>query len=262
MSKYWSKLKNTTWKIKLIIFNIIHFRGIRKHSYLNSKDTIKYLLANNKSLIRWGDGESSILFGRPIHFQESNKELSNSLKEIIKTYSSTNSNFLLAAPSKYLEASIFTLLKNKKLIIWLRTRYIFGKLISKESILGDAFIFRPLSTLKNNEIEKLWLGFNIIFVHPEQAIYLDFKKKYPQNKVKFVKINDKNAFSNIDSIMQEIKEIIKDKEFERVNTKILICAGPSAKVLIYELSALGYTCYDLGHYFKWKFYGKTNQKGI
>ena len=46
------------------------------------------------------------------------------------------------------------------------------------------------------------------------------------------------------------------------NFKVLISAGPTAKVLVYRLATEGLICYDMGQYFKWKFYDKSNFKGI
>lgn len=249
-------------KFKIIIYNIIYFAGIKKHVYLNSNDTIDYLLQSNKSLIRWGDGESAIFFGRSIKFQCANKDISSDLKRIIQSYSENKSDFLLAGPNLYLQASLLDLIKIKKLTTWLHTRYIFGRIISKGVILGDAFIFRPLSLLKNDDIERLWSDSNVVLIHSRIEVYNDFKNKYAHLKVGFVAIDDLNAYDSVTLILQKVENVCFENGFNKNNTKILISAGPTAKVLVYKLTEIGYISYDIGQYFNWKFYGKLNQKGI
>ena len=252
---------NRKIKIKAILVNIKIFFGIKRHSYLDSKETIDYVLAHNKSLIRWGDGETSIVLGNSICFQKADEDLARRLYEVLKSYDES-SKYLFGAPNLYLEASLISLLKIKKARTWFYTRYLIEKTCKKPVVFGDAFTFRPLSPLENDYIEKLWIGHNVIFVHSNEEYYKDFVTKYPDIRSDFVAIDAENAYSHIAKTMEEIKDTIRDNMFEKDNTKILIVAGPAARVLAYDLSMMGYTAYDMGHYFHWKFLGISNEKGI
>ncbi len=245
-------------KLKIIIFNLLSFYGVKNFSYLNDSETIEYLLKNKKSLIRWGDGESSCLLLKDIYFQKTSTELSSDLKSILVEYSAENSKYLLAGPNKYLSADILTLLYENKLLTWIKSRYVFMKYIKRSNVLGDAFVFRPLSQLSNEIVEKLWINHNIILVHPEVRVFEDFKRKYSSNKVMFIQIKSENAYSEINDISKNIF----NSGFSKSNTRILISGGPAAKVIIKLGSDKGYIAYDMGQYFKWKFYNKFNEKGI
>lgn len=256
-----NNLKKRTLLIS-IYFNLRHFFGMKNLNYLNSVETINDLLENNKSLIRWGDGETALYLGKDIEFQKSNKELSQELQKILDSYCKKEVNFLLAAPNFYLKTSFFNLYKLRKHRTWFLTRYVFGKKFLKLPLLGDAFIFRPLSTANNNDIERLWLNNNVVLVNSDKKILEDFKIRYPSIKVSFIKIENVNAFSNLSFILEEIQKAYNINNFNKEDTKILISAGPTAKIILSKLCVLGYIGYDMGHYFTWKFYGVSNSKGI
>ena len=50
---------------------------------MSTEDSINYLLTNNVSISRYGDGELNLIMGGKIHFQEENKELAKRLKNIL-----------------------------------------------------------------------------------------------------------------------------------------------------------------------------------
>lgn len=63
------------------------------------------------------------------------------------------------------------------------------------------------------------------------------------NICNYIIISDVDAYEYYDSIKNDI--------LKYGNTyKFCICAGPTATVISYELSACGFIIYDLGHFFQ------------
>ncbi|WP_373838613.1 GT-D fold domain-containing glycosyltransferase [Methanospirillum sp.] len=247
--------------LKSIIFNLIKSSGFDNIFY-NAMQTINHLKNNKQSLIRWGDGETQILIGRSIKFQKRNNELQKYLYLILDEHSKENAPYLLAMPNYFLKKSKKQLVENEKYYIWRDTRYLFSQYSKKNQIYGDAFVFRPLSKLTNKDIEPLWLGKNVILVCSKKKYFDDFKERYHDQKIFNILIPESNAFEVFEEIVLKIKKIYFRNCLNKDDTRVLIAAGPAAKAIIYVLSKESIICYDMGHYFEWIFYNRTNFKGI
>lgn len=243
--------------LKAILFNFLHPQGNKKCLYLDEEQTLEMVIKNNMSLIRWGDGETQIIFGKSIYFQDFNENLKNDLLKLILNKSP---NVLKCIPVKYLKKNILNLIFQKKLRLWAKTRYFFYKLCTGNEIYGDAFLFRPESKLTNSQIEKLWIGKKIILVVNEEQIFKDFSKKYKDNDIFFIKIKKKNAYEEKDIILEKIFKYLSNNDPNHI--RVLVSAGPTAKIIVYEVARNGYIAYDMGHYFTWKFYNLLSSKNI
>ncbi len=54
----------------------------------NNQETLDYILSNNSSVVRFGDGEVLLMCGKGIDYQEYSKELAENLRMILDTPSS------------------------------------------------------------------------------------------------------------------------------------------------------------------------------
>ena len=71
--------------------------------------------------------------------------------------------------------------------------------------------------------------------------------------IKYIYIPSKNAWDEYSCIY---KNVIKNNK----ETLIIVMAGPTAKVLVYDLTCIGYRALDLGHLMKaYDFYSKNIQ---
>lgn len=212
---------------------------------LNAERTIENLITQEKSIIRFGDGEFRILLNkRGIEYQQFNPSLQEELRKIIKEYSD-NSPYILAMPSSMFTKSILWYLKNKKIYIdcFGFYRFYFRYFMNKKCTYGDAFCF----SLNNEKIySKLWSSDDIIiFVHRDKRFAEKFQKQY-NIETKFIKIPSKEAYSEVESTIDRIKEeIIKLPQNKKC--KVLISAGPAAKSIVYSLSKNNIIAYDTGH---------------
>jgi len=100
---------------------------------------------------------------------------------------------------------------------------------------------------------KMLQNYEIVLVHNDEQnrFYLE---EILKKEVSFVKIASKNAYEKKNEILKSIINNIKDVS----NMRILISAGPTAKVLVKELSDMGYIAYDVGHIPYKEYYCKKN----
>lgn len=156
-------------------------------------EMIDYILKNNLSIIRFGDGEFRFMeLKKPTPYQEYNPKLREELKEIFYGYDN-NSKYLLSVTS-YFEKSrkwfkekppVYTLCHAP----W---RLFFRKHRNKTFKYGDAFIFSN----GNIDIYKnLWKNEKeLILVHNDKK-WADFLEKQYKTSVKFIKIPSKTPMT-------------------------------------------------------------------
>ena len=67
---------------KEVLISYIIFNGL---NILSSEDTLDEIIKNNRSILRFGDGEIRLIFGKKIGFQNANKILAKKLKKVLKS---------------------------------------------------------------------------------------------------------------------------------------------------------------------------------
>lgn len=236
--------------ILMLVYAIIPNRFFLKHKLMNGDDMIKELLSTNKSLIRWGDGETLLAYGQDIAFQKLDQSLVNHLHQILDEYDN-NSNYFLAVPLTPILMSPFKLIMSGYYVFWHKTRVLFKKkMFPVGTTFMDAFLMRPVSSISSKSIETLWINKKIILVTSSQESVDFLKDKNGKSLLGYVLLPSENAFSELVSIKRSIIRYCLGEDKSQI--RILISAGPTAKVLVYQLSSEGYICYDVGHYLKWK----------
>lgn len=219
---------------------------------LSDEQTIQYIIDNNCSISRFGDGEMLIMTNSgSIEFQEYSDELK---EKLIKVAESVNSKVLICVPE---------IISNKhkckltKLAIkfWNKHILMFGgyyrKLFSKQILLGDTNISRFYLGVSNRErtniyienLRKIWQDRKLLIVegyNTKLGIGNDlFSNCASINRIICPNTNCFNLYKKIyDSIIRNYKD-----------GQLIICAlGPTATVLSYELqNNKGIQCLDLGH---------------
>jgi len=238
------------WVIISHIVMKFHFCSLNVQEIENN--IIEELRQTEKSLIRWGDGESISLFGGNIYFQTADQQLQLYLYNILKNYTD-NSSYLVGMPIFFLNSSNNQLKFIKKEKIWRMTKFVYLFFCNKNACYCNSFAFRPdkVNTLKGgvDDPESLWYSFdNLILLHNNKKIYTWVCKKYKDKKIFWVPVPPKDAFEQFDRILNSIYEIAKENYLNKKNSRVLLSVGLTAKALIYELKE-DFICYDLGHYF-------------
>lgn len=209
---------------------------------LTTTKSIDYILRNNCSLVRFGDGELNLCCGINIGFQNASKLLQDRLIEIL--CHGSDDKVLLAIPefnSKY-----NNVLYNEQVSFW---EYYWYKMYSKlgslfiHKVYGNTDISRNTVFYENNieYIKKIWDKRDVVFVFGDMGRF-EIKSELFDNILSFkiIKVPPVNAFSKYNEILNSCLAYNKDKLF-------LIAAGPTATVLAFDLMKNGYQALDIGH---------------
>jgi len=199
-------------------------------------DTIDKLLTGKYSIARYGDGEYTLCFDRPIGFQKADRELRNRLREILK---SKTENCLIALPECKIEnISPF----------WIR--YWFENfddiltLFRKDVKYYNQSISREFSIEQINLLKQLWANRSVVFVFGKGSRFDCTHEIFSGIKGHSIVYGlPQNAWDEYSKLLNEVKVEIAKHE----NPLILISLGPTATVLAYDLSKTGVQAIDIGH---------------
>lgn len=219
-------------------------------SVMSIDETLDQLLETEQSLIRFGDGEFHIMNGYDIGFQEYNEELSNSMKDIL--LNANKEDILICMPEVFEAFTGNFPQDHNSETFWKRELDAFApffRVYCQSQKYGSAFISRPYIYNKDRsraftqfeKMKRLFEGKDLLIVEgvtSRSGVGNDLFDK--ANSIKRIICPSHNAFSKIQEIREKILEHVEGR-------LILLMLGPTAKVLAYQLSQLGYRALDLGH---------------
>ena len=228
--------------------NDILFHGL---NIISTEKTLNEIIQHNKSISRFSDGEFSIIIGGGIRFQEKNKTLSKRLRKIIKN-NNNNKNLLVGIdfPYKKKELDLYRQSESDYWIPFFR-HHRFGllKLLDKRKIYYSSDITRFYHKFKDKshvpkyvkKLKKIWEGRDILIVEGEKSRIGIGNDLFNNTKsIKRIICPAKHAFRVYEDILYAVLTV--DKKH-----LVLIALGPTATVLAYDLSHLGYQAIDFGH---------------
>jgi len=229
------------------IFNIYFNKNRKIPIVLSIDETINKIINDNLSLIRFGDGEMSLIDNQNLSFQKTNPELVEKLKKVIQN---DNLNLLICIPGIWKKINNFS-----GTAFWFALHHLFRygekwkSLLNLDKIYGDAFITRPYLTFKDKsksnqifyKLFSIWENKDIVLIEGEKSrngVGNDMFSKV--KSIQRILCPSENAFDKYYLILKESLKIDKNK-------LILISLGPTAKVLAYDLFLNGYRVIDIGH---------------
>ena len=239
--KHWIIL-NLVWPIKK--------SKVPKFNVMSSLDTLDYLIKNQCSLVRFGDGELDIIFGHEgPKFQQFCPELANKLKEIL----STPTKELLICIPDVLNVDSIESCNLPTQYFWKRFLLINANLlreiIDPSYLYGCSHVSRPYLRLKDktqsdlifNKFKEIFSQRDIVIVEGEKTRFGVANDLVSQAKtVKRILGPTKNAFNFYNQILEECLK-------QERNCLFLVALGPTAKLVVAELSCHGYQAIDVGH---------------
>lgn len=215
---------------------------------LSEADVCENLLGG-KSLIRWGDGEVTLISNKSIFFQEACLDLSLDLEAAINN---CDVKWIICSPHKFVSCSIFNLIKIKKFKIWFRSRaFYINNFYRKKIQTGDAFGFRPetdscykqlLSKVITNQSNVLVIS-SLSSDLPKllsmlESLTCDIKDiKFSHHAVPKC-----NSYNNKDDILNFIKNL-------EGKCLIISAAGPLTKAIVSNVVSSEHQIIDVGHFF-------------
>jgi glycosyltransferase family protein len=228
------------------------FNRLLKYIYplniLNTVDSINYLLNNNISLARYGDGELNIIMGADIHFQKYDKELADRLVHIL---SSDSENLKIGIPlaintvEGYNQAAKFFWNMNMDTgrMHWIR-------FCGKRKQYLNASLTRCYIDYEKKEVSRIWFQkIKLLWDNKKILIVEGSKSKLGVNNSLFsntksiarILCPSINAWSAYDEIYENTKKYMVNYDF------VLVSLGPTATVLVNDISKVGCKSIDIGH---------------
>lgn len=229
------------------LFNTYIRKNRQIPNVLSIDETLDLILEKKLSVIRFGDGEMSLIDNMDLAFQKRNDEL---VQKLIKILQKNTEGLLICIPDIWGKMDKL----NKETFLFnihhlFKHGHMWNDLLSFSQIYGNTFITRPYLLFKDKsqsdrifqKIKSMWEAKNVVLIEGEKSRLGVGNDLF--NGVKSLKrilCPAENAFSKYDKIKDEILKINKDK-------MILLSLGPTAKILAYDLFLSGYRVIDIGH---------------
>ena len=228
-------------------FNIYVRPNRKRPKVLSIEETIDTILKEKCSVIRYGDGEISLIDGTPIGFQNRTNELAMRLESIIQV---KDPRLLICIPGFWEELEIF-----EGYAYWFnmhhlyRYGHIWKKLLSYDRVYGDTSMTRLYLAYKDKALAEylfkklfsIWEGKEVVLIEGAKSrlgVGNDMFKS--TRSLGRILCPPENAYEKYEIIKTESLKTSKEK-------LILLSLGPTAKVLAYDLFQLGYRVIDIGH---------------
>lgn len=240
---------------KRLYYNFIADKQLPRYvdfKYLNYEQTIDNIINNNKSIVRFGDELFDMLQGIGLYYgnwrQKYDQKLAEKMKEVI---SSRNPRMLVCFNPEFI-------LKDKRWFkdrgipeqyhLWINSKIFLKDYYHKDTIYGSALCFTP-SHNKNIDYQKLknfFLTKHIIIVTSNIQRFQNIKLGKTTD---FLEAPASDAWQSYEQIKKSLLSLLQKKNTPANEILMLISMGSAAKVLVYELTNLGYTAWDTGQFF-------------
>ncbi|MCZ4310103.1 MULTISPECIES: GT-D fold domain-containing glycosyltransferase [Vibrio] len=246
-----------SWVLKNIYYKhskIDYSEKYAEFHYLDYNETLAELIDSGMSLARFNDGEFDQLAGFGIYPPDSDWSQKNSSK-LIKAMTSvltTEDPRLLIAinPPHYFLSD-----KNSKLDepfdynMWVYTKTFLYKFLNKSKRYGDCRLFVPFCS-PNFDWKKLTghLRGKTVIVATGDANKLSNITLGQTNF--FVECGKVDAFERLDTIKNDIRNVILSNNLDVSNVIVLASLGPAAGILAFDFLDENITVWDTGHMFK------------
>lgn len=216
---------------------------------MSTEDSINYLLTNNVSLSRYGDGELNLIMGGKIHFQEENKELAKRLKNILSL--KEEKDFIVGIPISINSTKEYD---NHTTSFWesnmLTGRMHWHRLCNRNKIyINASFTWCYMDYKNKKEAIRLFLKIPLLWENKNILIVEGMNTKLGVNNTLFNNTKSirriicpaSNAYNKYNLIFNTVIATSKNLDL------ILISLGPTATILSYDLYKKGIRAIDIGH---------------
>ena len=209
--------------------------------------TLDYIIENQSSIIRFGDGEMDLMLGKSIPYQVYDENLASQLKEIISLQS--DEQLVIGLPNVFADRSNFTPAAEA---FWKGhlEHYLKDYVeLARANWYGTTFVSRPYidymdksqSFSQFEKLKHIWKDEDILIVEgvtSRSGVGNDLFDG--ASSIKRIICPSQNAFSRIEEIQEAVLQYAE-------NRLILCMLGPTAKILSYNLFKKGYRVLDIGH---------------
>lgn len=231
---------------------------------LTTQETLDRIITERCSIARFGDGELQLALGIGLgkkgaknEYQIADLKLQKRLLEILQD--TTQKKCLVALlPGRLLyddeRLSKYSLSYWEDFLLrfFPQLKHLFIHSIYANVLISRSTVFHENSI---EFIKRIWKNKKVLFVYGENSQFCIEKKLFDNIECYETILGPrKSAFTDYDNILKKI--LSHDSDW-----LVLLALGPTATVLAYDLSKLGYQAIDIGHlpncYWQWKGSGTT-----
>lgn len=264
--QYWEILDADKWRMEALLHNymkLVHYSlenlkyeladAIQKQEIclpkiLPPETAIDRICNEGASLVRFGDGEFSLLSGKSrLQYQRVNNRLSIRLKEVLH---SNNDHILIAIANNYGSLDGYTESAADEIRKYMtkHVRQEHMAFLNMDKEYYDAYLSRPYLMYRDKSdagikfecVKNIWNGRDVVLIEGEMTRMGVGNDLLDQAlSVKRILAPTEQAFDRYDEILAEAKRQGKEKLF-------LLVLGPTATVLAYDLALCGYQAVDIG----------------
>ena len=209
--------------------------------------TLDYIIENQSSIIRFGDGEMDLMLGKSIPYQVYDENLASQLKEIISLQS--DEKLVIGLPNVFADRSNFTPAAEAFWKGHLEHHLKDYVELARADWYGTTFVSRPYidyvdksqSFSQFEKLKQIWKNEDILIVEgvtSRSGVGNDLFDG--ANSIKRIICPSHDAYSRIEEIQEAVLQYVE-------NRLILCMLGPTAKILSYNLFRKGYRVLDIGH---------------
>ncbi len=240
---------------KRLFYNFIADSQIKYYKdfkYLNYEDTLNYIIDNNKSVVRFGDELFDMLEGIGLYYgnwrQRYNKKLAERMKEVI---SSKNPNLLICFNPELILKTKQEFIKEgigEQHQFWTNSKMFLKNYYHKDVTYGSALCFNPRynQNINYSKLKTFFATKNIIIITSNTERFQNINLGKTNN---LIESPASDAWQEYDRIKKELLNLIESKGFSKEDTLTLISMGSAAKILVYDLTLMGYVAWDTGQFF-------------
>lgn len=211
------------------------------------EETIEELIKTDKSMIRFGDGEITMIRGRSLVLQKVNPEIIEGLKRIIGYQ---YDDLMITLPSIFGDLSVY---RKESGQFWkdhlLFSRKVYEQYCNHKKVYYNSQISRFYYWLDDKskcagwvrEIKKIWQGKDIVIVEGERTHNGVGNDLFDTaSSVERILCPSQDAYEKLDEIMEACRQYPKSRLF-------LVSLGVAAKFLTEKLFLEGYRVLDIGN---------------
>ena len=219
----------------------------KKLHYLTPEETFNYIIDNDCSIVRLGDGEFGLMRGASVYFndwyQKYDPTLSKKLKEVAASH---DERVLLCIPGDHLSKTKEE--EPNEYEFWINSKILLHNLVHEDKLYGSSFAFHP-HVNKGIDYKKLrdYLSTkNVIIITSGLERFEDIKLGKTTH---FIEAPKSNGWDKVSEIRSKLHKLIEDQQLSKDETLVMASMGPAAKVFVYELTKEGFTAWDAGQFF-------------
>ena len=212
-------------------------------------ESLDRLINKKKSIIRFGDGELSLINGNGITYQAYDENLSRKLKQIL--FAGSNNKYDVALPDVFESLEDYGQYTKDfyETNYFVNNQHLLTEIEKTENIYSNTFISRPYidridkskSASWFNKLKQIWKEKDVLIVEGALTRSGVGNDLFDNTKsVKRIIAPSRNAYQKVNQIEQMIRENAEDR-------LILLMLGPTAKVIVDDLQDLDNQLVDVGH---------------